>query len=77
MKIQSGILLFWNYIADSCAASNPCQNGGHCFPQDTASGYQCMCKAKYIGKECEEGKWHYISLSKQLYNCTCFKRLVV
>eukprot|EP01134_Creolimax_fragrantissima_P001774 CFRG1774T1 len=38
-------------IVDNCD-SEPCQNGGVCSTDDTATGYSCACSAPYTGDVC-------------------------
>jgi Notch-like protein len=40
-------------ISDDCD-SNPCQNGGSCYPSGGQDGYTCQCPYGYAGVNCEE-----------------------
>ena len=48
-------ILYLDPTNDPCD-SNPCDNGGSCFSQGDWSsfGYQCMCPAGYIARNCYE-----------------------
>ena len=48
---------------DPCSI-NPCFNGGSCVNHPSGH-YTCICKSGWAGKQCEVGKWQFLTLTKQ------------
>lgn len=48
---------------DPCSI-NPCFNGGSCVNHPSGN-YTCICKSGWAGKQCEVGKWQFLTLTKQ------------
>ncbi|MRA94342.1 hypothetical protein GH868_31010 [Bacillus thuringiensis] len=44
-------------IANNECSSNPCRNNGQCV--DLIGGYECICKGKHSGPNCERGEYFY------------------
>ena len=44
------------FVESPCVKSNPCENGGRCYPSSRQSKYMCSCARFYYGDNCEKGR---------------------
>ena len=44
------------FVETPCVKSNPCENGGRCYPSSRQSKYRCSCARFYYGDNCEKGR---------------------
>ncbi|CAF3629706.1 unnamed protein product [Rotaria socialis] len=68
---DSYIGTYCNISSDACTITQPCQNGGTCFPNNTVlAGYYCECLTGYEGYDCENDQ-QACTDNKCWHNGTC------
>ena len=60
ITLTIAMMIFCLCSTDKECATSPCKNGGTCIEKMDKTGYRCVCKDGFAGKDCLQCKYFYL-----------------